>query len=518
MGIDIGSFGTRVRLRELAPTDYAAVVALQLKCFPRMKPWREDQFESQVSIFPEGQIGIEVDGELVASASSLVVDYADYAEWHDWMKICGGGYIKNHDPDGDTLYGIEMQVDPECRGMRLARRMYDYRKDLCRRRNLARMMIGGRMPGYAKHASEMTPQEYVNRVMAGTVYDQVLTAQLANGFVLKQIIPDYLPSDEDSAGYATHLEWSNLDYKPPRTRRARRAIEVVRVGFVQYQMRQIASFDDFSTQATFFVDTASDTRADILVFPELFTLQLLSVLGKHAPGAAARELAKFTPQYLELFNDLAIRYNVNIIGGSMFSEEGGHLYNVSYLFRRDGTIEKQAKLHVTPNERRWWGVTPGDRLRIFDTDCGPLAIFICYDIQFPELARIAAEQGARLFFVPYNTNDRYGHLRVRACAQARSIENHVYVVTSGCVGNLPFVENADIHYAQSGIYTPSDVSFARDGIAVEASPNLETVLCQDLDLELLRKHRRAGTVQNWADRRTDLYRILWLEPDGSREI
>jgi predicted amidohydrolase len=103
---------------------------------------------------------------------------------------------------------------------------------------------------------------------------------------------------------------------------------------------------------------------------------------------------------------------------------------------------------------------------------------------------------------------------VRYCAQARCIENQIYVVTSGCVGNLPFVENADIHVARSGIFTPCDIPFARDGIAAESDSNLETVLTHDLDTELLRRARREGTVKNWPDRRTDLYRVRWVEEEG----
>ena len=519
MGIDLEEFATRVHLRPLRPDDFEAVVALQLLCFPGMAPWTQEQFDSQLDRFPEGQLGIEVDGALVASSASLIVDDSDYADWHDWMKMSAGGTIRNHDPEGDTLYGIEIQVDPEYRGMKLARRMYEARKELCRRHNLARMMVGGRIPGYAAHADTLSAQEYVEAVIARRIHDPVLTAQLANGFVLKQLIPDYLPSDEDSAGYATCLEWPNLDYRSKPTRRARRAYEPCRLALVQYQMRAISTFEEFERQCEFFVDTASDARSDFLLFPELFTLQLLSLLEGERPGGAARQLAKMTPRYLELFTDLAVRYNLNIVGGSHFSEAAdGRLYNVAYLFRRDGTIAQQPKIHVTPNERRWWGVEAGDRLDVFDTDCGKIGIVVCYDVEFPELVRMATAKGARVLFVPYNTNDRYGHNRVRHCAQARTIENHIYVVTAGCVGNLPFVENADTHYAQSGIFTPSDVQFARDGVAIEASPNLETVLVHDVDLEELRRHRRAGTVQNWNDRRTDLYRVVWTEEEEEHSV
>jgi predicted amidohydrolase len=292
----------------------------------------------------------------------------------------------------------------------------------------------------------------------------------------------------------------------------------VRVTVVQYLMRTISSFEEFAKQCEYFIDVASDYKSDFVLFPELFTNQLLSFIAKTRPGLAARCVAEFTSQYLELFGGLAVKYNVNIIGGSHFTVEHDNLYNIAYLFRRDGSIDRQFKLHVTPNERRWWGVQAGNRMEVLDTDCGPISIQICYDVEFPELTRIAIDRGAQLIFVPFNTDTRQAYLRVRTCAQARCIENHVYAVLSGCVGNLPFVENVDIHYAQSGIYTPSDFSFARDGIAAECTPNIETLVIQDVDIELLRDHRSSGSVQNWNDRRRDLYHLVYREEDRTHSI
>ena len=215
---------------------------------------------------------------------------------------------------------------------------------------------------------------------------------------------------------------------------------------------------------------------------------------------------------MELFTSLAVRYNVNIIGGSHFvEEEDEEIYNISYLFRRDGTIEKQYKIHITPNERKWWGISNGDKVRVFDTDCGKIAIQICYDIEFPELARIATDMGANIIFTPFCTEDRHGYLRVRYCAQARAIENQIYTVISGTVGNLPATENMDIQYAQSAIFAPSDFEFARDGIVGETSPNLEMVLIGDVDLEILRRQRQDGTVKHLKDRRHDVYRVEYLK-------
>ena len=242
-------------------------------------------------------------------------------------------------------------------------------------------------------------------------------------------------------------------------------------------------------------------------------MQLLSFLPNKSPGKAVRQLHEFTEQYEELFTRMAMKYNINIIGGSHFVIENDDLYNVSYLFQRNGTIGKQYKIHITPHEKKWWGVKPGRTVEVFDTDIGKISIQICYDVEFPEISRIAVSKGAQMIFVPFNTDERRGYLRVRYCSQARAIENQVYIVIAGCVGNLPQVENLDIHFAQSAIFTPSDVEFHREAIATEAPLNSETIIFQDLDLKLIVRNREFGSVQTWKDRRTDLYTVRYLS-DG----
>ncbi|MCK6456695.1 MAG: bifunctional GNAT family N-acetyltransferase/carbon-nitrogen hydrolase family protein [Phycisphaerae bacterium] len=504
----------RIVIRPIRVEDYEVIRDMATRCFPGMQPWKKEQIESQLNLFPDGQLCIELDGQIVASTCNLIVDFDDYDDWHNWKEISESGYIRNHNPEGDTLYGIEIMVDPSFRGMKLARRLYEVRKELCRDKNLRRIIIAGRIPGYGAHADKMSAREYVERVIHKELVDPVLTVQLANGFTLKGLIPDYLPSDQDSRGYATFLEWTNLDHTGASQRRFR-AVSLARISLVQYEMRAVRDFDEFAKQCEFFVDTASDFKADFVLFPELFTTQLLSLVPDKRPGLAARDLAEYTPRYLEMFSKLAMGHSINIIGGSQFVLEGDCLFNVSFLFRRDGSVGKQYKLHITPSERKWWGVMPGGKVEIFDTDRGKIAILICYDIEFPELARVAVAKGARILFVPYNTNERHGYLRIRHCAQARAIENEIYVATAGCTGNLPFVENADVHYAQSGIYTPADFPFARDAIAAESGENDETLVVHDVDLEVLRRQRHTGTVTTWYDRRKDLYHVYYREPDGT---
>ncbi|MEK4199147.1 bifunctional GNAT family N-acetyltransferase/carbon-nitrogen hydrolase family protein [Cytobacillus sp. FSL K6-0265] len=507
--LDLSKFEKKMIIRNMKDEDIDKIIALQEVCFPGMDPWKRDHLESHLNIFPEGQFVAEYDGEIIGSCSSLIINFDEYDDRHTWADVTDDGYITNHNDDGYNLYGIEVMVHPEYRRMKIGHRLYEQRKELARELNLKSIIIGGRIPNYHKHAKEMSPREYVNEVSLHKIYDPVLSFQLLNGFTLMRINPNYLPDDRQSNKYATLMEWNNVDYKST-TKRFYKTSYPVRICVVQYMMRQIQSFEDFASQVEYFTDVASDAEADFAVFPEIFTTQLMSFLDEKVPSLAIRKLTEYTEEYIQLFTDLAVRYNINIIGGSHFvKEDEDKIYNIAYLFRRDGTIEKQYKLHITPNERKWWGISPGDSVRVFDTDCGKIAIQICYDIEFPELARIATDMGAKIIFVPFCTEDREGYLRVRYCAQARAIENQIYTAISGTVGNLPQAENMDIQYAQSAIFSPSDFEFPKDGIVGETNANIEMVQIGDVDLEVLRRKRQDGTVRHLKDRRHDIYQIQY---------
>ncbi|MBF4695554.1 bifunctional GNAT family N-acetyltransferase/carbon-nitrogen hydrolase family protein [Fusibacter ferrireducens] len=504
--LDLSKFEKVVTVRTIQRKDFEAIINLQKLCFPNMDPWTIPELESHLNIFPEGQICVELEDTIIGSSSSLIINFDEYNDQHSWAEITDNGYITNHNPEGHNLYGIEVMVHPDYRNMKIGKRLYQARQELAEKLNLKSIIIGGRIPGYAQYADKMTPREYVKEVISLNLYDPILTFQLSSGFVLKRIIKKYLPDDRASLQYATLMEWNNIEYQSNSKHHFKTAYPV-RICVIQYMMKKINSFEEFAHQCEYYVDVASNYKSDFVVFPEIFTTQLLSFMDQDTPSLSVRKLTTFTEQYIEIFTHFAVRYNVNIIGGSHFVEEDGKIYNISYLFRRDGTIEKQYKLHITPNEQQWWGISTGDQINVFETDCGKIAILICYDVEFPELARIVTEKGANIIFTPFCTDERQGYMRVRYCAQARAVENQVYTVIAGTVGNLTHVENMDIQYAQSAIFTPSDFSFPRDGIMAECTPNLEMVIVGDLDLELLKRSRKSGTVTLLKNRRHDLYEI-----------
>ena len=504
----------RLVFRQLQPSDIPAVQDLQRRCFPGVDTWTTEQMESQLAIFPAGQLCLEKDGVFVATSSSVIVDEEDFGSYHTHDDVSDKGFIRNHDPDGDTLYGIDIAVHPRHRGEHLARRIYEARKELAIRLNLRAILIAGRIPGYGKLADTMSPEEYVRRCIRKDLKDPVLSAQLAQGFAIRNVLRDYLPGDVESGGCAVFMEWLNPNHHPESTSSA---IRRVRVAAVQYQMRHITSFEEFAMQCEFFIDTASEYRMDFLLFPEMLTNQLQALVQAGESSATARRLDEFTPLYVEFFTRMAMKYNVNIIGGSHLTVESGKLWNVASLFRRDGSVDRQFKLHISAAEVRWWGVSAGDEVRVFDTDRGKIAILVGDDVEFPETARIAAAKGANVLFIPFNTDIRSSYMRVRSCAQARCIENSMYAVLAGPIGNLPFVDGADIHYGEACILTPCDVLFARDGVAEEATPNVETMVVHELDIDVLRRNRIAGSVRTWLDRRSDLYAVRYTEAGVARE-
>jgi predicted amidohydrolase/ribosomal protein S18 acetylase RimI-like enzyme len=500
----------RLSLRHLNADDYPDLARIMNVVYAEQGgAWSKRQFTTQLSRFPEGQICVVDQGRVVAIALSLIVDYQKFGDQHTYDQITGGGYITTHDPEGDVLYGMDVAVDPTYQGQRLGRRLYDARKELCENLNLKAIVAGGRIPGYAKHAAEMSPQKYIELVQRSELSDPILSFQLANGFHVLRVLKQYWPADRQSRAFATLLRWNNIYYESSELPLIGQKEPVVRIGTVQWQMRPMESVDAFLQQVEFFVDTVAGYNADFALFPEFFSTPLLAQFQDRGPAKAMRALAAHTEEIRDRIAALAVSYNINIVAGSMPLYRDQKLYNVSYFLRRDGSWDAQYKLHVTPDERTWWGVVGGTKLRVFDSDMGKIGILICYDVEFPELGRLLCDRGMKLLFVPFWTDTKNGYLRVRRCAQARAVENECYVAITGNVGSLPAVENVDIQYSQTAVFSPSDFAFPHDAIMAEATPNTETTLVVDVDLDLLKDLRNQGSVRNFTDRRRDLYDVVW---------
>lgn len=501
-----------VQVRNLKFEDYQQLKNSMIHAYSGWENsyWKEEQIKKLLHLFPEGQICVEVNGKVVGSALSIVVDYKKFGDEHTYAQITGNYTFETHDPEGDVLYGIDVFIHPDYRGLRLGRRLYDVRKEICENLNLRSIVAGGRIPDYNKYAADMSPREYIEKVKMKELHDPTLSFQISNDFHVIKILKGYMPGDKESLEFATLLEWNNIYYEEKQKLRSATK-SVVRLGLVQWQMRPTKVPETLYDQIEFFVDAVSGYQSDFILFPELFNAPLMAQYNHLSESEAIRELAQFTEAIRKKFRDFAISYNVNIITGSMPQIIDDKLYNVGFLCRRDGSWEEYRKIHITPNELSHWGMSGGDKIEVFDTDCGKIGVLICYDSEFPELCRIMADQGLQILFIPFLTDTQNGYVRVRSCAQARAIENECYVAIAGSVGNLPRVNNMDIQYAQSAVFTPSDFQFPNNGVKAEATPNTEMTLVVDADLDLLKELHEHGSVQNLKDRRKDLYEIRRLK-------
>lgn len=507
----------KLLIRQTKIDDITGINRILRKTYPFETYYTLDALRGQINHFPEGQFVVEYDGVVVGFCMSFIISEKQAMKPHSWDEITGSGLASRHDPLGDCLYGMDICVDPDYRGKKIGERLYNERQRLCQQLELKAIIFGARIPGYSKKRKLYpNPKDYLEAVQNKKVRDPTLNFQIKNGFIPIGVIPQYLPADIESHGYGVLMRWENPLIDQEGNRTVTYSIDEkdnVRICTINFEQRKLNSLEEFKSITEYFIEVASEYKCDFVVFPEFVTMPLLSIENKKlSPMESLERLNTYTNFYVEFMNEASMRFNINIIGGThLLKDIDGSFVNVCHVFLRDGSIHRQGKIHPTPSEKDWWDIKGADTLSVISTDRGAIGILICYDSEFPELARHLVDQGAKIIFVPFATDTRQGYLRVRYCSQARAIENQCYMVLSGNVGNLPRVHNMDINYAQSCILTPSDLPFAQDGVAADTNPGVEMVAIADLSVGDLVKARNSGTVRNLKDRRHDLYRISWLK-------
>lgn len=504
-----------ISVRNATLEDVPAILEVAKKAYPHwseLQRANERNYQMQISAFPEGQFVAVADGRVVGYCSSLIVYLDDDSPWYAHGEITGFGSFSTHNYSGNTLYGSDIAVDPDYQRMGISKKLYAARKSLFKRYNLKQMIAGGRIPGYKQYSGKMSAKTYVAKVLAGELQDKALNAHMKAGYEIHGVHYGYM-DDEQSLGYSTHLVMPNPRHNPTKRALAgqpiKRTVRRARICAVQYEMRKIGSWEELCEQVEYFVDTADLYDSHLVVFPELFIAQMLCTLDRTVPlPELVKQLADLHQKYLELFTSLATSRQMMIVAGSVpVHQPDGSIRNVAHLFSAMGNVYTQEKLHLTPAEATYWGLSQGEGLKVFDTPLGRIAILICYDIEFPELSRMLVDAGVDLIVVPFATDERKAYQRVRYCAQARAVENTIYVVLAGNVGALPRSPAMTLNFGQAAILTPSDFAFPMNAIAAEGIINTQTVVISDIDLGALEVEREVANVRPLIDRRPDIYTI-----------
>ena len=333
----------KVQIRNLQIEDYVQLSQSFTRVYSDGSDvfWTREQIQKLIKIFPEGQIVTVVDDKIVGCALSIIVDYDKVKNDHTYAQVTGKETFNTHNPKGNILYGIEVFIHPGYRGLRLARRMYEYRKELCETLNLKAIMFGGRIPNYHKYADKMRPKEYIERVRQREIYDPVLTFQLSNDFHVRKVMTNYLPNDEESKHYACLLQWDNIYYQPP-TQEYISPKTTVRVGLVQWQMRSYKTLDDLFEQVEFFVDAVSDYKSDATKALEEIIEKNKTPIVVGGTGLYVNSLI-YGIDYPEVETDLEYRKELEKV-----AEQKG----LGYLYEEAKKIDPEAVKNISVNDKK----------------------------------------------------------------------------------------------------------------------------------------------------------------------
>ncbi len=276
----------------------------------------------------------------------------------------------------------------------------------------------------------------------------------------------------------------------------------LRAAAAQYPLEFLDHRDAFGSKVTRWVGEAAGAGASLLVLPEYFSIELTSTFGSEIYSSLPRQLAEMQrelPAFLSLFDNLARQHALYICAGSYPVAVAGAYCNRSYFFSPQGQLGFQDKLQMTRFERERWHISAGRELKVFATDVGQLAINICYDCEFPLLARRQVEQGAEIILVPSCTDTLAGFHRVKIGCQARALENQCYVVQSPTVGECAWSEAIDNNVGLAAMYVPPDYGFPADGILAAGALNAPQWVYADLALDDIARVRAEGQVFNHRD-------------------
>jgi predicted amidohydrolase len=306
-------------------------------------------------------------------------------------------------------------------------------------------------------------------------------------------------------------------------------ISTIRVAAAQYRLEPLHSLQELGAKLARWIEEAAAANARLLVFPEYagmemasladqrqnpdrrspdrHTLGPLPVAGPDRRGSPCLEwetdvLQPLLPAFLALHSELAARYRVYILAGSLpVRDPDGSLRNTAYFFTPDGLVCSQDKIVLTRWEREVWRMTGGDELRVFDTEWGPIGCAICYDVEFPMIARQQAEARARIILAPCCTDSLRGYYRVRVGARARALENQAYVIQSPLVGDGLRSSAVARNVGFAAVYAPPDLGPRENGVVTQGPLNETQWVYADLDLKAIDRIRRAGSIANadeWA--------------------
>jgi len=300
---------------------------------------------------------------------------------------------------------------------------------------------------------------------------------------------------------------------------------MVRIATAAYPVEYLGAWDAYEAKVSKWVAEAAGQGAELLVFPEWGGLELATFEGPEVAASLTcciEAQTRWLPKADALHARLAAGHGVHICAASaLVRREDGLAVNRARLVTPEGTVGVQDKLVMTRYEREVFDIHPGREARVFETALGRIGISICYDSEFPLIARAMVEAGAEIVLAPSCTEAMAGYWRVRIGAQARALEGQCITVQSPTIGRAPWCEAIDVTTGAAGIYCPPDRGFPATGVLAAGEIDRAGWVVADADLAQVAEVRRDGAVLNlshWpeqADGRLAAIEAVDLRPAGA---
>jgi len=271
------------------------------------------------------------------------------------------------------------------------------------------------------------------------------------------------------------------------------------LALAQYPIERLESFAAWEAKIADRVAVAAGKGAALLVFPEYGAMDLASL--DPASMGDLQGTLRFVSGLIERIDAhhraLAQAHGVHIVAASLPCPlPDGRVVNRARLFTPDGRMAHQDKIVMTRFERELWDIAGGEAVRVFATRLGMIGISICYDVEFPLIARAQAQAGATLILAPSCTDTMQGYWRVRLGAQARALENQCFVAQVPTMGMAPWSPVVDENYGEAGLFGPPDGDVPDDGVlALGGAAPQEPWLYAPVDPARVARWREDGSVR-----------------------
>jgi predicted amidohydrolase len=275
------------------------------------------------------------------------------------------------------------------------------------------------------------------------------------------------------------------------------------IATAQYPITEHNSFKDWQIHIENWVKNAVDKGAELLLFPEYGSMELVSLFDdviRKDIKLQLIELESLQHEFCDTFSYLAIKYQVIIVAPSFPITHNKKIFNRAYVFSSKGQVGYQDKFFMTRFESEEWGISSAPKqLTVFKAPWGNFGIQLCYDVEFAIGSYVLGQAGVNLILAPSCTETIRGATRVHIGARARALENQCFVVVSQTVNNAEWSPAVDVNFGYSAIYCPPDKNLPEEGFVNIQKPQTKGWLIETLDFELLENVREDGQVFNFKD-------------------